>query len=339
MDAQYVEEASAFDTLAGFAASSMFHRDLQGRGGDQHADHAYLLGRSGGQSYIGGSASGNHLDLSPNTSAVAAANTGRVRALGPVQILPVGLTDVGNVLGVAVGAGAAWATSAGDLHQCLVFNPLITYTTTTPLFGLLPQVFSGQPTFTVDVTNTIQAAPLYYSGPTYVAANGRTVTLSDLSITGSFWDAPTFNRAGTGVYDAAAAYNGFVSAFTVGSGATIPTRRGFRVANGGGAGSVTTQIGVQIDALTKGGTQNSSLVSLGSSVDMRHAGPAVFGANAAPTNASCALEVQSTTKAFVLPRMTTAQRDAIATIINGMMIYNTTTNTVQGRAAGAWVSL
>lgn len=57
-----------------------------------------------------------------------------------------------------------------------------------------------------------------------------------------------------------------------------------------------------------------------------------------PTNTNCGLELRSTTKAFVLPRMTTTQRDAM-TAINGMVIYNTTTNTVQARAGGTWVGL
>lgn len=51
---------------------------------------------------------------------------------------------------------------------------------------------------------------------------------------------------------------------------------------------------------------------------------------------SAAVEVQSTTRAFLLPRMTTAQRDAIVTPANGMMIYNTTTNSANAYEGGAW---
>jgi hypothetical protein len=39
-----------------------------------------------------------------------------------------------------------------------------------------------------------------------------------------------------------------------------------------------------------------------------------------------------------LTGITTTQRNAL-TAINGMIIYNTTTNTFQGRAGGAWVDL
>lgn len=50
-----------------------------------------------------------------------------------------------------------------------------------------------------------------------------------------------------------------------------------------------------------------------------------------------ALDVSSTTGAFIVPRMTTAQRDAL-TAVNGMIIYNTTTNQFNFRENGAWVT-
>lgn len=50
-----------------------------------------------------------------------------------------------------------------------------------------------------------------------------------------------------------------------------------------------------------------------------------------------ALDVSSTTGAFIVPRMTTAQRDAL-TAVNGMIIYNTDTDQFNFREAGAWVT-
>ncbi len=51
------------------------------------------------------------------------------------------------------------------------------------------------------------------------------------------------------------------------------------------------------------------------------------------------LALTSTTAALLVPRMTTAQRNAIAAIVNGMIIYNTTTTQFEGYQAGAWGAL
>jgi len=53
---------------------------------------------------------------------------------------------------------------------------------------------------------------------------------------------------------------------------------------------------------------------------------------------SAILDVTSTTGAVLFPRMTTTQRDAL-TAVNGMVIYNSTLDKLQVRAAAAWVSL
>jgi hypothetical protein len=50
-----------------------------------------------------------------------------------------------------------------------------------------------------------------------------------------------------------------------------------------------------------------------------------------------ALDVNSTTGAFIVPRMTTTQRDALTTV-NGMIIYNTTTSQFNFYENGAWVT-
>ena len=78
-----------------------------------------------------------------------------------------------------------------------------------------------------------------------------------------------------------------------------------------GAGTLTTQYGVRIKALTKGIT-NYGLVIEGQA-------PSVMGGTAPDPDAI--LDLQSTTKAFMLPRMTKSQRDAIPTPTEGMMIY------------------
>jgi hypothetical protein len=56
----------------------------------------------------------------------------------------------------------------------------------------------------------------------------------------------------------------------------------------------------------------------------------------APT---AALEVRSTTKGVLFPRMTSTQRDAISSPPDGLAIYNSTTSKLQIRAGAAWIDL
>jgi len=71
-------------------------------------------------------------------------------------------------------------------------------------------------------------------------------------------------------------------------------------------------------------------------------GLALFTDNAANTSitgsASAVLQANSTTKGFLPPRMTTAQRDLIGTPATGLSIYNTTLNTNDFYNGTAWVS-
>ncbi|MBC7937010.1 MAG: T9SS C-terminal target domain-containing protein [Rhizobacter sp.] len=55
--------------------------------------------------------------------------------------------------------------------------------------------------------------------------------------------------------------------------------------------------------------------------------------------ASAILEVSSTQKGFLPPRMTTTQRNAIANKVAGLLIYNVSTNCVEMYNGGGWISL
>ncbi len=54
---------------------------------------------------------------------------------------------------------------------------------------------------------------------------------------------------------------------------------------------------------------------------------------------SAQLDVSSTTKGFLPPRMTTQDRDGISNPAPGLIIYNTTTHSLEIRNSSAWVSL
>ena len=63
-----------------------------------------------------------------------------------------------------------------------------------------------------------------------------------------------------------------------------------------------------------------------------------IGIGTTSINTSAKLEVDSTTGAILFPRMTTTQRNAL-TATNGMQIYNTTDNQMQGYINGAWTAM
>jgi len=60
------------------------------------------------------------------------------------------------------------------------------------------------------------------------------------------------------------------------------------------------------------------------------------GVGTASPNAAAMLDVSSTTKGFLPPRMTTAQRDAISSPAAGLVIYNTSTNVLNFYNGSAW---
>ena len=68
------------------------------------------------------------------------------------------------------------------------------------------------------------------------------------------------------------------------------------------------------------------------------AGNLKIGGTDTVVNDSVALEIESTTKALLNARMSETQRDAL-TAVNGMQLYNTTTDKLQVYAAGIWVDL
>ena len=61
--------------------------------------------------------------------------------------------------------------------------------------------------------------------------------------------------------------------------------------------------------------------------------------NGSDPSPSAMLDVASTNKGFLLPRMTTVQRDSIASPSNGLQVYNTTTNTVDLYKLNQWQSV
>ena len=56
-------------------------------------------------------------------------------------------------------------------------------------------------------------------------------------------------------------------------------------------------------------------------------------------NTTAILDVSSTTKGFLPPRMTTTERDLIASPATGLVLFNTTTNGLEIKSSTGWISL
>jgi hypothetical protein len=69
------------------------------------------------------------------------------------------------------------------------------------------------------------------------------------------------------------------------------------------------------------------------------AASAAVGVGTTPSEASAILEVASTTKGLLPPRMTTTQQNAIGSPAAGLMLYNTTTNKLMVYNGSAWTAL
>ena len=57
----------------------------------------------------------------------------------------------------------------------------------------------------------------------------------------------------------------------------------------------------------------------------------------AASEASAVLELESTSKGFLPPRLSTTQRNAVTNWTEGSLIYNTTTSTIEYYNGTAWI--
>jgi len=82
-------------------------------------------------------------------------------------------------------------------------------------------------------------------------------------------------------------------------------------------------------ATTTGSTSSTIMMNLTD-------GALAIGQSSTAADASAILELESTTKGLLLPRLTTVQRDAIASAAEGLLIYNTTTNKLNFYNGSSW---
>jgi len=96
-----------------------------------------------------------------------------------------------------------------------------------------------------------------------------------MSLVSSFYSAPTINRINSGVMTLTS-LDHFAAAGTIAAGITTTTRRGLHVINPTVGGTLTNNVGVEIDAMTVGTTR----------IGIRNAAPYVATPSAAQTLAA-----------------------------------------------------
>jgi hypothetical protein len=155
-----------------------------------------------------------------------------------------------------------------------------TYTSTATAGASTATVLNSIGTYQTATANGILASILAFQDNAITKVNSN-VTAATLSQIRSFRSAPKIQAVAGGTINVTNVF-GFLSEGSASGAGTknITGRAGYYAGDFSGADSLTTQYGVYIADLTSA-TNNISLVSIGTAVEMRHAGPAVFGQNAA----------------------------------------------------------
>lgn len=121
------------------------------------------------------------------------------------------------------------------------------------------------------------------------------------------------------------------------TGTTITDLYGVWITDPGSTGpTITNQYQLNMESPTRSGVICVRQLDTSGNGENRLQSQTLIGANSAPAT-SAVLELQSTTGALIVSRMTTTQRNAL-TAVNGMIIYNSTTNEFNFRENGSWVT-
>lgn len=135
-------------------------------------------------------------------------------------------------------------------------------------------------------------------------------------------------RLGMHNYDIDAAYYAFIAA------STSSTSNFLGVGGGDGAAEVASSLALITAAKgTLDGLQRVVILADGRIAMRRGA------TSAASPDASAILDIQGVEGGALMPRLTTTERDAIASPANGLVVFNTTRGCLQERRQGTWVDV
>ena len=256
------------------AQSFIDHGALTGLADDDHTQYALLAGRAGGQNLNGGTAVTDHLDLDPSS----AANF----TTGAVRIAP-GAGDYGTGGALAIdlwpnglthGNGAAATRISGvRMTSTLTFDAAAA---TLPIFQ-----FFRDSHVCVNSDVGVDAMPVnqsFLSNPTL--RNAFAVTTSGPSYVG-YSAGPLWSITGGGAIEATAVcFRSNPS--TIPAGVTFNTGFTHFIATDMTVNGTINTEHVGYDCTVASGTTPVSYRSTAAAAQMRHAGPAAFGVNAAP---------------------------------------------------------
>ncbi|NDE90620.1 MAG: hypothetical protein EB059_05720 [Alphaproteobacteria bacterium] len=255
--------------------------------------------------------------------------------------------------------GSAWVLSTGAASLTIGSTAIASGADTKVLYdnnGTLGEysvsgtgnvAMTTSPTFTTSITT-----PLINGG----TGASSTLTLQSTSGTGTS-DALIF-KTGSQAEAMRIATNGFVGIGTSGpsapldiqtnntAGALVENQR-FSFSDTNYYSSIKTSTGGLVGQnqigffITEGGVQTNPLLladNLNTITGTTYINGSVGVGTATPA-ATALLDISSTTKGFLPPRLTTTERDAISSPATGLTIYNTTTAAMQSYNGSAWGSV
>ena len=115
----------------------------------------------------------------------------------------------------------------------------------------------------------------------------------------------------------------------IGMGVTNPILAKLHVNGNAIIGASTTTAGARLDVRAQGALSTDIAFRVRNSADT---------ANLIQVNGAGGIEINSTTQGFLPPRMTTTQRNAIATPAAGLIVYDTTDNRHYGYNGTSWIT-
>lgn len=238
------------------------HGTITGLGDDDHTQYLLLAGRAGGQSVIGGTASGNDLALSANTATFAHGNAGRIKL--NERLAFTGSWNLGTNPSVNfVETTQALTVGTGSILLSLQgfrFAPTVAYDTS--LVAAFCPTFRSEiqlrPTTSVNDTGLVAVG---FAADNMYAANAASITPQALAL-GGYMARPSLKII-AGASETVTDVFGYATNYTVdtlsgygviGANCTATTYAHFWARPPTKNGTITNEYGLKIDALTGGGT-------------------------------------------------------------------------------------